>query len=74
MGEIASIVFPSSKIDRVDRDIDPVVLENSLTKHSPFRFSGLLMSAMQALISACQLLRHRPVYVYPKALAEAPHA
>ncbi|WP_208457572.1 hypothetical protein [Burkholderia vietnamiensis] len=63
-----------SKVDHVDWNINPVVLEHCLTERSPLGFPGWLMRTMQALIGTLQLLRHGSMHIDPKALAEAPNA
>jgi hypothetical protein len=65
--------FPSLEPDRVERDVDPVVLKHGFTKDPPLAFPGLLMRAVQALIRTGQLFGHRSMHVYSEALAESPH-
>ncbi|VWB74367.1 hypothetical protein BLA13014_03391 [Burkholderia aenigmatica] len=67
-------MLSDSKIDHVDWNINPVVLENRLTKRSPLGFPGWLMRTMQALIGPLQLLRHGSMHIDPEALAEASNA
>ncbi|WP_321938410.1 hypothetical protein [Paraburkholderia sp. J8-2] len=66
--------FPSSEPDRIERDIDPVVLKHSVAKHLPFTFSSSLMRAVQALIRTGELFSHGSMHVDPEAFAESPHA
>ncbi|WP_321949352.1 hypothetical protein [Paraburkholderia sp. J10-1] len=66
-------VFPSSEPDRIERDIDPVVLKHSVAKYLPFAFSSSLMRAVQALIRTGELLGHGSMHVDPEAFAESSH-
>ncbi|MGG2041317.1 hypothetical protein [Burkholderia gladioli] len=62
-----------SKLDRVERHIDRVMLQDCGAKLTPITFAGCFVDAVQALLCSSNLLRNSSMYVDPESLTESAH-